>query len=396
MSLTPEMVFILHAKQPLTTDPAAVLPGPNCEVTVLSDPTGGPALREDVGESRARVHHAPVGQWRETIVGLAGSRRFDVLTNDEYALLTCRDLRAGLGLPPRHPHQLIQYLDKVEMKRRLTACGIGTARFVEVDRVAADTPAEALVARLGLPVVAKPRQEANSRGVQVLRSAEEVRRWQQRRHGQTGWHVEEYLEGIPYHVNGIVHAGTVTPVQVGRYLGPLLDLPLGRRLGGVILPERHELAPAAHALNAAVVAALGNDGSFVVHTEFVVRPDGRLTVQEVAARAPGAMVAEAARLHAGTNLEVCQLALQLGVPPRKVVHTGVQAGWVWVPVMPGETFVSTPVFDSDSLVHIRSAARRTSPSRTSGVLGASVLLWNSDDEQLARDLERALAWEWTR
>jgi hypothetical protein len=185
MSLTPEMVFILHAKQPLTTDPAAVLPGPDCEVTVLSDPTGGPALREDVGESRARVHHAPVGQWRETIVGLAGSRRFDVLTNDEYALLTCRDLRAGLGLPPRHPHQLIQYLDKVEMKRRLTACGIGTARFVEVDRVAADTPAEALVARLGLPVVAKPRQEANSRGVQVLRSVEEeVRRWQQRRHGQ--------------------------------------------------------------------------------------------------------------------------------------------------------------------------------------------------------------------
>ncbi|HEX6873304.1 MAG TPA: hypothetical protein VF163_19585 [Micromonosporaceae bacterium] len=161
----------------------------------------------------------------------------------------------------------------------------------------------------------------------------------------------------------------------------------------MILSGEDELVPAAHRLNAAVVAALGS-GRFVVHTEFVVRPDGRLTVLEVAARAPGAMVSEAARLHTGVNLETANLALQLGRSAGVVTPRGIQAGWVWTPVMPGERFRAAPVFEVDSLVHVRKAARRGNDG-SSGVLGASVLLWDRDDERLARDVELAMTWDWT-
>jgi hypothetical protein len=394
--MTPQVVFALHAKQPLTTDPAAAFPWSDCEVVVLSDADAGPVLREDVDATPPPVHRLARDGWSDLIVQLAGDRRFDVVTNDEYCLLTCRELRAELGLAQRHPDELIAYLDKVTMKRRLAAGGVGTARFVELDRVEADhARAEQLVAELGLPMVAKPRQEANSRGVDVLRTLDDVLRWQQLRQGRSGWHLEEFLDGTQHHVNGIVCNGVITPVQVGQYVGPLLDLPEGRRLGGVTLPDDHDLVPAAHELNAAVVAALGGAGSFVVHTEFVARPDDSLAVLEVAARAPGAMVSEAARWHAGVNLEQCNLALQVGALTDGIAPTGVRAGWVWVPVMPGETFGSGPAFECDSTVHIRQAAR-VGNTGGSGLLGASVLLWSKDDDQLARDMRLALTWDWTR
>jgi hypothetical protein len=181
---------------------------------------------------------------------------------------------------------------------------------------------------------------------------------------------------------------------VGRYLGPLLGLPQGRRLGGVILAEDDELVAPAYALNEAVVAALGSTGAFVVHTEFVHRPDGRLTVLEVAARAPGAMVSAAAGHHAGHNLEVAHLALQLGALTPAVHPTGIQAGWVWAPVMPGETFTAEPVFESPAQVHVRAIAKSGNRG-SSGQLGASVLCWNADQAQLDRDVQLALSWDWT-
>jgi hypothetical protein len=389
------VVFVLHAKQPLTTDPAAAVGWPDCAVVLLTDAGTGSPVREDVLPLPHEVHRVAAVDWPEVIPRLAGDRPLDVVTNDEYCLLTCQDLRAGLGLPPRHPVGLIHYLDKVLMKQRLAAHGVDTPRFLQFDRVVADdSAAERVVAELGLPVVAKPRQEANSRGVAVLHSLDDIRRWQQRRAGAPGWHVEELVAGTQGHVNGIVQGEAVTPVQVGEYLGPLLGLPAGRRLGGVLLPGDHPLVAPAHRLNEAVVAALGG-GSFVVHTEFVARPDGRLTVLEVAARAPGAMVSEAARKAAGVNLETANLALQLGAESVEVRPTGVRAGWVWVPVMPGETFRDGPAFDSAALVHVRAAARAGNTGR-SGVLGASVLVWSADNDQLARDIERALTWDWTR
>ncbi|HEX6873305.1 MAG TPA: hypothetical protein VF163_19590 [Micromonosporaceae bacterium] len=226
-----ELVFVLQAVQPLTTDPGAAASWPDCEMVVLADRAGSP-FREDVLPLPHRVVQVPVAGWREAIVRQAAGRSFDVVTNDEYALLACRLLRAEFGLAPRHPDGLIGYLDKVVMKQRLSEAGVDTPRYVALEPVVAvDGTAEALVFELGLPMVAKPRQEANSRGVVVLATVDEVHDWLRRRDGQSGWQVEEFVAGPQYHVNAVVCDGSVVPVQVGRYLGPLLELPQGRRLG---------------------------------------------------------------------------------------------------------------------------------------------------------------------
>ncbi|WP_041832235.1 acetyl-CoA carboxylase biotin carboxylase subunit family protein [Actinoplanes sp. N902-109] len=391
---TPAVVFLLHRQQPLTVDPAAALERPDAEVVVLSAPGGGGPFREDVPETGVDVREVAPQDWETVIRQLAGGRTFDIATNDEYALLDCQRLRNSLGLPSRHPSTLIGYLDKVVMKRRLSAADVSTARFTELATVVVDpAAARRLLGDLGTPVVVKPRQEANSRGVDVLRTADDIVAWQHRRAGEPGWHVEEFLAGEQYHVNALVRGGELTPVQVGRYLGPLLDLPRGRRLGAVSLPADDPLVPAAHALNERVVAALGG-GDFVVHTEFVRRADGRLTVVEVAARAPGALVSEVSALTCGVQLEQANLRLQVGLEPATPKATGLHAGWVWVPVMPGETFTRQPPLTSEARIHIRSAARTPYPGRT-GTIGASVLLWNADRDLLERDIQQAGAWRWT-
>lgn len=138
MTKAPQVVFVLQAKQPLTTDPAAAVPWPDCPVIVLTDAGVDSAVREDVAALTAEIHHVPVSGWAGRITELAAGRRFEVATNDEYCLLICQELRDRFGLAPRHPTALLGYLDKAVMKRQLAAGGVDTARFVEFHRVALD------------------------------------------------------------------------------------------------------------------------------------------------------------------------------------------------------------------------------------------------------------------
>jgi hypothetical protein len=395
-------VVVLQSVQPLTVDHT------DLGIVVLSDRPSGPVLREDVPGPEPEVLRVPREEWADAVRRLAGDladdRGADVVTNDEYCLTACRDLRAALGLPARHPAGLEGYLDKTVMKSRLAAAGVGTPRFRTLAPVAgADRAALAgeLAAELGLPLVVKPRQQANSRGVEVLPDVAAVTAWLDRHDREAGgeagweagWEAEEYLAGPQFHVNGLVRDGEVTPVMAGRYLGPLLGLEHGRRLGGVSLPPDDPLVPAAHDLNRAVAAALGADGAFVIHTEFCVGPGGRLVVLETAARAPGAMLPAVSWRHAGVDLERANLALQLGRPLPEPGDTGWLAGWVWVPVMPGERLTRPPTFRCASDVHLRELARTGNRGRTGGI-GASVTLWSRDVVELDADLELAAADDW--
>lgn len=395
MTSQPQVVYVLVAKQPLTADPAAAFPWPDAEIVVVAAAGMEAVLREDV-ESAVPVRHVPHAEWQAWIEADAAGRVTQVVTNDEYCLEDCAALRAAFGLVPRHPARLANYLDKVAMKQALNAGGVATAGFLAFDQVRVDADlAGQAVKELGLPLVAKPRQEANSRGVEVLRDLDRLLDWQRRRAGEAGWHWEEFLEGRQFHANAIVREGDVEHVQVGRYVGPLLGFGQGQRVGSSTLPPDSPEAVTGRRLNEAAVAALGGEGSFVVHTEYVKRPDGTPVVLEVAARAPGALVAEASRLHAGVNLEQANLALQAGAPVGRPAPTGYAAAWLWVPVMPGEMFGAGPSFTGESLVQIKRSGRERNLG-DSGRFGASVLLWSRDAETVEADLELAENWDWTR
>ncbi|MBT2365573.1 ATP-grasp domain-containing protein [Streptomyces sp. ISL-10] len=388
------LAVVLHSRQPLTTDVTRVFPPQHWDVVVLTDADPAQAYREDVPGTRPVVRTAPRDTWAATLRSWSERRPVEIVSNDEYCLLDCAALRAESGLATRHPEHPVNYIDKVLMKERLTAAGVRTPRFLAFPRVPEPKQAyEEVLDHIGLPAVAKPRREANSRGVSILRTQDALRAWLAERRGQEGWQLEEFLDGTFHHANSLVRDGKLTPVQAGTYLGPLLDLTAGRRLGGWTVPHCDPLAHRAHELNRQVVDALGGGGAFVVHTEFAVTRDGETAVVEVAARAPGALLPDLSRLHAGVNLEEAHLALQAGLPVPEPVRVATEAAWLWIPVLPGERHRTTPRLTGNHRVDIRQAARTTHRGEA-GTVGVSVLLWHNDPEVLAADVRTAATAAW--
>lgn len=385
------MVVVLQSRQRLTTD----LQDLADEIVVITDQLAAPVMREDVAGRLPQIRRIPREAWPAALTDLATSSHVDVVTNDEYCLETCQSLRSTLKLPPRHPSLLAAYLDKVVMKTRLREGGVATPRFLAFDRVeSTDDSVGMILHEIGLPAVVKPRQQANSRGVRVLRDRASLHDWLIKQDGESDWQIDEYIEGSQYHVNAIVRHGEVLPVMVGRYLGPLLGLPSGHKLGGMSLSNDDPLSLRAHALNARVVESLGSDGDFIVHTEFIVDASDRLVVIESAARAPGAMLPEISRLTTGTQLEWANLALQLGRDIALPRDTGMHAGWMWVPVMPGHRIDNVPSFDSSHVVHV-SVLGRDGNNGLHGALGASLLCWSAERSQVDRDIALAADAAWS-
>jgi hypothetical protein len=387
-------IVALQSKQPLTVAPAVAFPPGEFELVVLTDGPADAVLREDVTGAAPEVVVLDREKWLEQISGFEGP--VEVVTNDEYCLAECARIREELGLAARHPRRPAAYLDKVVMKRLLAAGGVRVPRFHAFEPVVTAAAADLLLEEIGLPAVAKPRQEANSRGVSILRTPQDLRAWLAEHDGEPGWQVDEFVHGPLHHVNALVRDGGITPVQVGRYLGPLLGLDAGRTLGGVTEQES-KFTEAAHEMNERVVRALGSEGRFVVHTEFAVNGNGEMVVLEVAGRAPGALVSELALLHAGVQLEVANLRMQAGLPVPEPVAQDLQAAWLWPPVMPGTRF-HEPGPDLSGLasgheVHVRRAGREGNATG-GGLIGASVLLWHRDPARLAEDVAAVgdLAW----
>lgn len=389
------LIVVLKSRQSLTVEVTEAFPPDEHDVVVLTDGDADSVVREDVPVRPSAVVTLDQEHWAAEIRRRAAGRPVEIVTNDEYTLQACARLRSEQGLAPRHPGDPRAYRDKVAMKRLLRDGGVRVPRFhaFEPEVSASARALRDVIEEVGIPAVVKPRQEANSRGVQILRSPDELERWLLDHQGEPGWQVDEYVAGDHHHVNALVRHGQITPVQVGRYLGPLLGLESGACLGGRTLPSDTEFAAMAHRLNRQVVGALGGEGAFVVHTEFMVDRSERPVVLEVAARAPGALVSQVARLHAGINLEIAQLRMQAGLGVAQPVRTGVHGAWLWVPVMPGQRFDRAPAFTGGAEVHVRRAGREGHRGKD-GTVGASVLLWHTDPDVVSRDLVTALEAAW--
>lgn len=378
-------VVVLHEKQAIGPGLAAAFP-PYDRRRVLVWTSGDVAwaFRDGICPDGVSVERLP-DDAADRLRAASREGPVEVVTNDEYCLRRCAGLRAAIGLPPRLPADLDAWNDKVCMKERLQAAGIATPEFVPLDPVPGPPAGLPAADRVGLPLVVKPRREANNRGIRVLRTRAELAAWLEEHAGRPGWEAESFVEGRLHHANALVVDGSVAPVQVGTYTAPLLALNAGRPAGGVTLPEDHPGAAAGRSLNARVVAALGGRGSFVVHTEFFVTPAGEAVFLEAAARAPGALVPEMAEVHAGVHLERASFLLQAGeeVPPPR--PSGRHAAWLWFP-------------EPDALPEPEAVGRRLRSPHTLEVQRVgpyftplALLAWNADHGCLLRDLDEAQA-----
>lgn len=176
---------------------------------------------------RARPDRIPVplGRGATELLreALDGEHPYAVVAVSESGVAVAGTLREALRLPGPRSEVLRRCTDKLTMKRALEKKGIPLTRWCEVRR---NTRPEALVEKLGLPLVLKPRRSSGGRGVQVAHTLEEVG------HALPGADLAEaFLQGEEMSVETFLQDGRILFQNFTHYLRPgwasVVPAPLG-------------------------------------------------------------------------------------------------------------------------------------------------------------------------
>ncbi len=376
-------LVVLHSVQPLTSQ---LVTEKFESIRILTDDVSAGVTATDQPPS-VEVVVAPRESWLSKLREWTASGPVEVATNDEYCLTYCARLRDDLGLESRHPLQLDHYLDKVSMKRALESAGLLVPLWADLDVVPA--AGASLPSDLSFPVVAKPRQEANSRGVRVIRDQDGWNQWLADREGQTGWQVEAHIEAPMYFIDAAVIDGRYVPLILGQYFGPLLPQPGNPVLGAIEVARDEPLWSRACAFGEQVAHALGSDGRFVTHLEFFETQEG-LMVMEAAARAPGALVSEMGRVAVGIDLETLHLDLQSGGPIPRLMRRSEHSAWISLLATPQQVLHDPPAGESQ----VKIFRRQPRAGTTGRYVAALALLTHDNLDVLRRDSQAWRGHRW--
>ncbi|GHJ42335.1 acetyl-CoA carboxylase biotin carboxylase subunit family protein [Streptomyces sp. TS71-3] len=247
-------------------------------------------------------------------------QRIVALKEDD--LLVAAELRALFDCPGDRPEDLIRFRDKLVMTSLIAAADLPVPPAAAAPDAAAVT---AFAARVGWPVVVKPRIGSSSAGVHMLHGPEDL-------HGVdfTGPMLVQECNHAPiYHVDGIFDGGALTCWRASRYVNTCLGFRSGTFLGSVEEDDPALLdAIGSHARR--FLAAL-TDRPVPFHLEvFVGAAAGTCWFLEVGARVGGAEIPFIWRELHGYDLMHAAFNLQAGLPVAGVTDRG-GAG----PLVPG-------------------------------------------------------------
>ncbi|MDX1429557.1 MAG: hypothetical protein R3282_04680, partial [Rhodothermales bacterium] len=223
-----------------------------------------------------------------------------VVALDEYDALTAADLREHFRLPGLGHTQARYFRDKLAMRTRAKRSRVRVPRFV---RVVDHSEVARFLETVPPPWMMKPRMEASAMGIKRCEVPDDV--WshiEQLGDLQSHFLLEEFVEGIVFHVDSIVSAGKVLVSVPSRYETPPLNV---YQQGGVfqtttVDPEsdRHmELTR----VNARLLRSFGL-AEGVAHAEFIQGDDDKLYFLEVASRVGGAGIDKLVEAAVGVNL----------------------------------------------------------------------------------------------
>ena len=239
------------------------------DVVAVTETAPGPNRAARLAASVQVPFDAPAEAWGEAAWSLRTHRPAAVVALTERSVLPAARLRAGLGLDGLQPHAAHLCTDKRAMKRAVRAAGIAVADVVEADD---GLSPDALIERLGLPLVVKPVTGSGGRGTTVVRA-----RAQLPGPLPEGWMAESFVDGVEMSVEAVGGGGAVWSNPT-RYLVPMW---------ASLVPTPPETPGLDAALDLARAAreALGV-GRGMTHTEVFVTERGPV-FGELAARPPG-------------------------------------------------------------------------------------------------------------
>lgn len=249
-----------------------------------------PVSRDRMGEIMRQVAHQ--------------ERATGIITYDERYVVEVARLADELGLPGGGLQAVVACRDKWETRKRLAEAELGG---VKVQLVRSQDEAVAAAAKIGLPVVLKPRSLSGSIGVMRVDRLEDVPdafeiaakgSYPNLMFSVPGVLVEEFIEGEEFSIDSVVHNGQVHPLFVATKFVGLA--PYFEELGHVVASDGLELLPGIHDFLQKVHQVIGFRNG-VTHTELRVTQKG-YKIMEVNARLGGDLIPYLGFLATGIDL----------------------------------------------------------------------------------------------
>jgi len=241
------------------------------------------------------------------------------------------------------------------------------------------------------PVIGKPTQEANNRGVKILESNTDLTTWLEK-NKQVDLEIEEFIHGTLYHCNSAIIDGVLKTLIVGEYLNPCLDFSLGKPIGSIFLQTNSPLYQEIAQINEKIITKLGKLNHRVFHLELFRKKTGELVFLEIAARAPGGLLAQAAKHVIGIDLE--QLNFRLQIDHRITIplqQSEIASFWCWAPKRPGKVpdELKIPSFQSkfDWQWYVASGKDLTK-EESENAPACGVIAWNDCYDLLSQDFNQ--------
>lgn len=244
--------------------------------------------------------------WREEdlvkgISFLCRTRHFDrIVPLDDFDLEKAAFLREHLRVPGMGDTRTRYFRDKLAMRTQAREAGIPVPEFVHVLN---HTRIDEFTRSVPAPWILKPRSSASAAGIRKIADRDAL--WaaiEELGDEQSFYLLERFVPGDIYHVDSVVHDGTVRFARAHRYTAPPFEV---AHEGGIFatqnIPYGTPEETALLDLNKRVITAMGLR-SGVSHTEFIRAEDGTLFFLETSARVGGAHIAEMLEASSGINL----------------------------------------------------------------------------------------------
>lgn len=234
-----------------------------------------------------------------------------IVARSEPDILRAARLREALGLPGQGWDSALAFRDKVVMKRLAAQHGLPVATFAEL---ATGTDLVRFVETHGFPVVVKPTAGSGSYDTRVLWDRADLLAQLDR--GMTvPMKVERFVDGVMYHVDGLVVGGNIVAIHPSRYVNDCLSFQAGEHLGGYMLTTAHPMHGRMVGFAAEVLRALPTPQVSTFHIEVFHTPGDELVFCEAASRCGGVRIPAALRHAVGIDLEREWFNAQVGLAP---------------------------------------------------------------------------------
>jgi biotin carboxylase len=239
-------------------------------------------------------------------------------------------LRADLRGP--YDEELTPFRDKRIMKEILREHNIRVPKFLSFDAeeyLRGAMPYQTIVEALGTPFVIKPVDAAGSIGFKIIETENDLSSYCSERTFECELEVEEFIDGMLYHVDTLVRDGRPIFHAVNEYAYPIDIYAKGKMMGSMNVPPSQAVYEPMVELATSALRAL-RASNLTSHME-IFWSRGEAIFLEVAARPPGGLICRSHEMARGVNYVDHDLLIQAGIDFPVPTDLGGNVFWAYFP-----------------------------------------------------------------